>query len=169
MAIMLPSEYKKNVLAGEKFEIKSWQPAVNNHILAHFPNDETWYFYLPHVAILGDKLVACSQLQQVFIHARPHDIARYCRPLNEAMSEFKINNSVRIAAFLAQIAVESGCLRYSEEIASGEAYEGRKDLGNTQKGDGVRYKGRGLIQLTGRHNYRKAGQALNLPLELLIQ
>ena len=51
-----------------------------------------------------------------------------------------------------------------EEIASGAAYEGRKDLGNTQKGDGVRFKGRGPIQLTGRANYAAAGKALGLDL-----
>ena len=66
--------------------------------------------------------------------------------------------------FLAQIGHESGQLRYRKELASGEAYEGRKDLGNTKPGDGVRYKGRGLIQITGRNNYGLASLALGLPL-----
>lgn len=61
------------------------------------------------------------------------------------------------AHFLAQTNHESGNFIYKEEIASGKAYEGRKDLGNTQVGDGPRYKGRGYIQLTGRANYRKFG------------
>jgi putative chitinase len=61
------------------------------------------------------------------------------------------------AHFLAQTNHESGNFVYKEEIASGTAYEGRKDLGNTQPGDGKRYKGRGYIQLTGRANYKKFG------------
>jgi putative chitinase len=84
----------------------------------------------------------------------------YVEPLNDAMREFEIDTPLRQAAFLAQIAHESGEFRYVREIASGSAYEGRRDLGNTEPGDGVRFKGRGLIQITGRRNYRDCSEAL---------
>ncbi|KAJ9472914.1 chitinase [Diplonema papillatum] len=70
----------------------------------------------------------------------------------------------RIATFSAQVGHESTGLLYFEELASGAAYEGRTDLGNTQTGDGKRFKGRGPIQLTGRYNYQSAGTALGLAL-----
>ncbi|MDC8758591.1 glycoside hydrolase family 19 protein [Janthinobacterium fluminis] len=84
--------------------------------------------------------------------------------LNSAMAEFGINTPARQASFLAQLGHESGQLRYVRELASGAAYEGRADLGNTVAGDGVRYKGRGLLQITGRANYAACGRALALAL-----
>lgn len=82
------------------------------------------------------------------VHIKP-----FVNWLNEYLPKFEINTPLRLAAFLAQVGHESGRMRYVEEIASGRAYEGRKDLGNVQKGDGCRFKGRGLIQITGRANY----------------
>ena len=82
-----------------------------------------------------------------------------------AMNRAGIVDPTERAMFLAQMAHESGNFRYDEEIASGQAYEGRSDLGNTQPGDGVRYKGRGYIQLTGRANYRDYGNRLGVDLE----
>lgn len=82
--------------------------------------------------------------------------------LNKYCSRYEIDTPIRLAAFLAQIGHESGRFCYTEEIASGAAYEGRKDLGNVCAGDGVRYKGRGLIQLTGRSNYAALSKDLGV-------
>ena len=80
------------------------------------------------------------------------------------MENRAINTPLRQAHFLAQIGHESGALRYNEELASGAAYEDRSDLGNTEGGDGRRFKGRGLIQLTGRANYHDYGKSIGIDL-----
>lgn len=74
--------------------------------------------------------------------------------MNKCLHRFDITTPARIRHFLSQTAHESGGGRYMEELASGKAYEFRSDLGNTQPGDGPKYKGAGYIQLTGRANYQ---------------
>lgn len=76
-----------------------------------------------------------------------------------------LDTGLRLAHFMGQCSHESGAFRYMEEIASGQAYEGRADLSNTQPGDGRRFKGRGPIQLTGRANYRRVGRQIGIDLE----
>ncbi|WP_310335347.1 glycoside hydrolase family 19 protein [Pseudomonas corrugata] len=88
--------------------------------------------------------------------------------LNTAMQRYQIVGTKRVAAFIAQIGHESGQLVYVREIwgptPAQRGYEGRKDLGNTAAGDGFKYRGRGLIQVTGRANYAACGEALGVDL-----
>lgn len=100
---------------------------------------------------------------------RPHPSGRFCfraEHRHAALPDFV--GTKRAAAFIAQIGHESGQLCYVREIwgstAAQRGYEGREDLGNTVPGDGRKYCGRGLIQITGRANYAKCGEALGLDL-----
>lgn len=122
-------------------------------------------------------VLTLDQLIAIMPNARPR-AGLFLAPLNAAMAEFGIDTPQRVAAFLAQVGHESGQLLYVRELASGAAYDTGKlasSLGNTPEadGDGQRYKGRGLIQITGRRNYQLCGFALGLDLiahpELLEQ
>lgn len=99
-----------------------------------------------------------TTLQGIMVNSKLNLIIRYFRPLLFVMDRYEIHEPLQKAHFLAQVGHESGELKYSEEIASGSAYEGRLDLGNVKKNDGAKFKGRGLIQLTGRNNYTKYSQ-----------
>jgi putative chitinase len=89
---------------------------------------------------------------------------RFAGPLAAACAFYGIDTPKRLAAFLAQLGHESGSFRFVVELwgptPAQTRYEGRADLGNTQQGDGFTYRGRGLIQTTGRHNYAKTRDRL---------
>jgi predicted chitinase len=103
-----------------------------------------------------------EQLIQIAGSKAPSDrLRQLASSVNEVLNHYQINTRLRICHFIAQVAHESDCFNAMEEYASGEDYEGRDDLGNTQPGDGVRFKGRGLMQLTGRANYAEFSKAMN--------
>lgn len=108
--------------------------------------------FLPHAVIVGsfniDKIVNSISSAEI------HTYARKSIPL--ILSECEVNGVTdrgQIAYILATAQHESLLGKWMEELASGEAYENNKALGNTQKGDGKRFKGRGFVQVTGRKNY----------------
>jgi putative chitinase len=113
-----------------------------------------------------------DQLQSICRHAPAARLSLVLPHLNKALLEGEVSTPARLAMFLAQIALESGEFRYSEELWGPSDAQCRYEppsqlatrLGNTQPGDGKRFKGRGYIQLTGRSNYAKAALALGIDL-----
>jgi putative chitinase len=106
-------------------------------------------------------MITLNDLKRICPQASSRRLAAVVDPLNAAMDEYRIGDNVgRETAFLAHLAHESGSFRYLRELASGAAYEGREDLGNTEPGDGRVFKGWGWMQTTGRKNTRNVSLRL---------
>jgi predicted chitinase/tetratricopeptide (TPR) repeat protein len=166
---------KKEVPVGREYKVLKYSEEIDGHCLVELDYGAgIWYLWSDHWHLPWQKsskdngrssvsAPESSQHQGVNLVTRQQAESVYGRKmsdkqfndLNSCLQRFEINTVPRIRHFLSQTAHESGGLRWMEEIASGSAYEGRPDLGNTSPGDGRKYKGAGVIQLTGRHNYQK--------------
>lgn len=117
---------------------------------------------MPAPAVTRERLLRLAPSANAAI------VAGIAERFDALAGEHELTTRLRICHFLAQAAHETDGFRTLEEYG-GPAYfiryEGRRDLGNTQAGDGIRYHGRGIFQLTGRANYRRFGQILGIDLE----
>lgn len=113
-------------------------------------------------------MISFGMIRECFPVLRPALVQIYTLAFNEWFPVYKITTPVRVAAFMAQVGHESGDLRHTVEIwgptPQQQRYEPPSELanrlGNTESGDGARFKGRGLIQITGRFNYAQLSKAL---------
>lgn len=133
---------------GTEKSVKDWQ-AKNGLVADGVVGESTWEKLFPKAAPAVDLSAPLAFINKVKGHI-PDDVFSQ---LPSTCAAYNINTPLRLAHFLAQCAHESGNFKWRTELATGQAYEGRKDLGNVNPGDGVKYKGRGYIQLTGRANY----------------
>lgn len=140
-------------LPQQKAALQYLQSQIPDAILQHFT--ELW-------RSAPSQLVTLDNLMAITSSAPKQRLEPFVTPLNAAFLKFSVNTPLRVCHFLAQVLHESGEFLYQEETASGAEYEGREDLGNTQPGDGENFKGRGLIQVTGRDNYAQLSHDLGV-------
>jgi putative chitinase len=162
----LPDSHKLKISAGHTFVLATCKPCSDGQHsvieLADFGinGHRKWHVFQKHCKILGssERLVSLENLKAIANNSSVNGtLKHFVDAVNETLHKYEINTPLRIAHFLSQVFHESGGFQYMREIwgptAAQAGYEGRTDLGNTQPGDGSRFRGRGLIQLTGRANY----------------
>ena len=164
----LPDDQKLAVKKG--FEIKVFTCKIYDR---HFMFDTAdprfmghGFAFVEHFELVGGEvekvLVTAEQFYEIAPQTSLSKLTPLVAPLNVALVKYNITTPLRICHFLAQMYHESDGFNASEEYASGADYEWRDDLGNTQKGDGVRFKGRSFIQITGRYNYQDFSKYLGV-------
>lgn len=127
-----------------------------------------WAETVPDVPEPTPLAVSEEKLRRLVPTGRSAIIAGIAAGFDWQAPGYGVTTRLRICHFLAQAAHETDKFRTLEEYGSAAyfaRYEGRRDLGNTQPGDGARFHGRGVFQLTGRSNYRRYGAVLGLDLE----
>jgi predicted chitinase len=103
--------------------------------------------------------ITAEMLKKIFPSTKADHRNRFLAPFNLFLPQYRITSKPQIACFLATGGIETDYLRTTTEYASGRAYEGRADLGNIHDGDGVKFKGHGFFQTTGRFNHKKVTEA----------
>jgi len=103
----------------------------------------------------SSNLITRKQLSYIWNRSETAISDQQILELNSCLKMFEITTKPRIRHFISQCSHESNGGIWMKELASGDAYEGRTDLGNTQPGDGRKFKGAGFIQVTGKYFYQK--------------
>lgn len=116
------------------------------------------------MTITGDILKAIAPGSKKTNYKHLHGLALW---MNHWFPKFDIDTKAELCHFLAQLAHESDSFNAMEEYASGKAYEGRKDLGNIKPGDGIKFKGHGPLQITGRRNHHLMGVKAGAPMKFI--
>ena len=141
----------------EQQQIKAWeylQQATPQSVLTQF---QILYRAKKKVT----EYVTKAQLAGIWVCSEDLIENREIEELNQCLIDFDITTTSRIRHFLAQTGHESGGGKWKTELSDGEYLEGRTDIGNTQPGDGPKYKGAGYLQMTGRTNYQRFADGID--------